>query len=247
MIPHQRRWERPDDSQALIPNSRLGNLPAGPQAQCKALGISRLTWRSGRPFAHGSEPAAGLVQSSSKEMPRHSFPLVVAIDTESDAEPLASMLDSLDATKSWIHVRAPRPGIWHKRDTTDLWKTVANTAAERGARTNQLYLFAAGPSAETALRWLALQPAKFSGIGIFNGSCPDLQSVFAPAFRLTHRAFLAASIGSSSVCETLELSRLLRSTGMNVTTRLCASLPHEDGLPSTKIQDFVRWTQRFNS
>lgn len=244
MIPHRRRWERHDDSQTSIPNSRFRNSTAGRLVQCTALGPRNLTWQISNPIASVPETPAGPVQIFAKSRSRGVSPLVVAIDSEQEAEPLAKKLHRIDATQNWVHVQVPGNCIWRTGELMNLWEIVARTAAARVAGKNQVYLFGTGPGAEIALRWLALQPSKFCGVGIFDGSCPNLQDLFTPAIQLTHRAFLAASTGNSSIRRMLDLGRLLHSTGMNVTTSLCAARPNDDELPATKILDFVKWTQR---
>lgn len=244
MIPHRRRWEQNDESEMLAQTRWLTNLPEDQRLRRQAFRPQNLPQQLCGPLASVTEASSGKTQSSATSRPSSPSPLVIAIDAEADASTLAIKLCDIHESEDWIHLNVSGDRSWRNNKLVTYLDLISITAAARGAESNQIYLFGTGAGAEIALRLLAVQPSRFCGVGIFDGSCPNLRELFAPAIRLTHRAFLAASTGSLSVRRMLELGRLLHSTGMHVTTRLCAERSLDDGLAVTKVLDFVKWTQQ---
>lgn len=245
MIPHRLRWERHDDSTALTRTIQLSDASGNRLLRHLAFRLHYLTGRSCDPsLASLAEASSRQLHVSAKSRSEELSPLVIAVGSEPETSKLATNLGGFETSEGWVRLKGPGHDTWRKTDLVKCLDIVSATAAARGVETRQIYLFGMGDGAAIALRLLAFQPSAFGGVGIFDGSHPDLQQLFAPAIRLTHRAFLAASTGASSLCRMLELGRFLHATGMHVTTKLSAGRGLDDRLPVTKLRDFVNWTRQ---
>lgn len=245
MIPYRRHWEQSRNSIVLAGTSQFTNLPEQQRVRPQAFRLHSLVGQVSIPTpACPAKPPSRQCHDSTPGRFKVLAPLVIAIVPEVDTRTHSMKLREIGASDGWVHLKvSPRDA----RRTDALVKCldfVSMTAAFRGVGARQIYLFGMGAGAELALRLLALQPEQFGGVGVFEGSHPDLKGLFAPGVRLPHRAFLAASTGTSNLCRMLELGRLLHAIGMDVTTRLCTGRTLEPRLSNTRLREFVEWTQQ---